>query len=66
MNTSNSINVWNDLLDVQVTAERLSENLEAYKEILQEIRKLRNLDLTDVHPCIIFEPMTPYRQTDKE
>lgn len=52
---------WKDVLDVQVDAERLPRNLRAYRSILAEIEKLRALDLTDVHPSVIFEPTAPYR-----
>ena len=59
------LNVWTDILDVQVNPERLKQNLASYTEILDEIKKLRALDLTDVHPAIIFEPTAPYRNTEK-
>ena len=58
------LDVWTDILDVQVNPERLKKNLASYTEILDEIKKLRTLDLTDVHPAIIFEPTAPYRGTD--
>jgi hypothetical protein len=51
-----------DLLGVQFTPERLGENLAAFHDILREIEKLRKLDLTDVHPAVIFEPTAPYRR----
>jgi hypothetical protein len=41
---------------------RLAENLDAYRAILVEIQKLRSLDLTDVHPAIVYDPQIPYRQ----
>jgi len=53
---------FKDILGVEHTPERLAENLESYRGILEEIRKLRELDLTEVHPAIIFEPTAPYRQ----
>jgi putative NADH-flavin reductase len=59
------LDVWTDILDVQVSPERLKQNLASYTEILDEIKKLRALDLTDVHPAIIFEPTAPYRNTEK-
>lgn len=59
------LDVWTDILDVQVNPERLKKNLASYTEILEEIKKLRALDLTDVHPAIIFEPTAPYRNTEK-
>lgn len=59
------LDVWTDILDVQVNPERLTKNLASYTEILEEIKKLRALDLTDVHPAIIFEPTAPYRKLKK-
>jgi len=63
MTTPKAPDVWLDIIDVQVSSERLSENLDSYAEILSEIRKLRDLDLTDVHPAVIFEPTAPYRKS---
>ncbi len=59
------LDVWTDILDVQVNPERLKQNLASYTEILEEIKKLRALDLTNVHPAIIFEPTAPYRNLKK-
>jgi hypothetical protein len=50
-----------DLSGLGLPPERLKEVLAAYGYILAEIRKLRSLDLTDVHPAIVFEPTAPYR-----
>ena len=61
MDPNQPLDPWQDILDVQVDEERLSHNLRAYRTILHEIRKLRDLDLTDVHPAVIFEPTIPYR-----
>jgi hypothetical protein len=41
--------------------ERLGENLAAYRVILEELKKLRSLDLTDIHPAVVFDPTLPYR-----
>jgi len=58
---------------VQGTAQRIDsaatsqqvrdiiENLAAYRGILDEIVKLRMLDLTDIHPAVVFDPTLPYR-----
>lgn len=43
-------------------SERLQQVYGAYAPILQEIAKLRSLDLTDVHPAVVFEPTAPYRR----
>jgi hypothetical protein len=47
---------------VELDPERRAVVLEAFRDVLAEIRKLRALDLTDVHPCVIFEPSAPYRR----
>jgi putative NADH-flavin reductase len=53
---------FKDLLGVDFTPERLQQNLDSFKPILEEIRKLRALDLADVHPAVIFEPTAAYRR----
>jgi len=52
---------YHDILGLDLPPERLKEGLDAYRDILQHIRKLRELDLTDVHPAIVFVPTWPYR-----
>ena len=53
---------FRDLLGLDLPPERLSEVLAAYRDILDGIRALRSLDLTDVHPAVVFEPTAPYRR----
>jgi hypothetical protein len=43
-------------------AERLREVVAAYESIFEEISRLRELDLHDVHPAVLFEPTAPYRR----
>lgn len=50
-----------DLLGTSLSDERFPEILAAFDDVLAEIRKLRSLDLKDVHPAVIFEPTAPYR-----
>lgn len=57
---------FKDILGVDHTPERLAENLASYADILREIQKLRTLDLTDVHPAVVFEPTAAYRQGEKK
>lgn len=52
---------YKHLLGLDLPPERLQEVLAAYGDILGDIRKLRTLDLTDVHPAVVFEPTAPYR-----
>jgi len=53
---------YKDILGIDLPLERLQHDLAAYRDILEHIRKLRELDLTDVHPGVIFEPTAPYRE----
>ncbi len=53
---------YRDILGVAFTSERLRENVSAFDDIRREIEKLRQLDLTDIHPAILFEPTAPYRR----
>ena len=62
MDRTQPLDPWQDILDVNVDPERLAHNLRAYRTILNEIRKLNDLDLTDVHPGVIFEPTIAYRR----
>jgi len=64
--TDPSLDPFRDILGVALAPERLAENLESYRAILDEIRKLRELDLTEVHPAVIFEPTAPYRQESEQ
>ena len=54
-----------EVLGVDLPPERLAENLAAFARILEEIAKLRELDLTDIHPSIVFDPTAPYRRESR-
>jgi hypothetical protein len=51
-----------DVLGIDLPPERLAGDLAAFARILEEIGKLRELDLTDIHPSIVFDPTAPYRR----
>jgi putative NADH-flavin reductase len=57
-----SLDPFKDILGVDFAPERLERNLAAFRDILAEIQKLRQLDLTDIHPAVIFEPTAAYRR----
>jgi hypothetical protein len=59
------IDPYQELLGLDLPAQRRAEVLAAYRDILAEIRRLRELDLTDVHPAVLFEPTSPYRHGGK-
>lgn len=41
--------------------ERLNQLLAACAPILDEIARLREFDLADVHPAVVFDPAIAYR-----
>ena len=50
-----------EIIGLDVPDARLEEDLAAFADIAAAIRKLRALDLTEVHPVVIYDPMLPYR-----
>ena len=54
---------FHDILAARVEKATLQHNLEAFRDVLAEIEKLRRLDLTDVHPAVVFDPASPYDKT---
>jgi hypothetical protein len=52
------------LLGIGPERERLEANLAAFLPIFEELLKLRSLDLSEVHPAIVFDPFLPYRKAD--
>ncbi len=51
-----------ELLGVPFTDERMEELIKAYGPVLAEIRKLRALDLSEIHPAVLFDPTVRYRE----
>jgi hypothetical protein len=60
--TTKTVDPYADILGVDLPASRVKENLEAFESIAAQIRKLRSLDLTEVHPPIVFDATLAYRQ----
>lgn len=50
--------LFKEVLGLDADAERQEAVLAAYQAVLREIEKLRALDLTDVHPAVVFAPAT--------
>jgi hypothetical protein len=50
-----------EMFGIGPEGERLHENLAAYRGILEELKKLRSRDLSDIHPAVVFDPTLPYR-----
>ena len=65
MTTKHSEDPFRHLLGLDLAPDRLEEVLSVYRDILKDIERLRELDLTDVHPAIVFEPTAPYRRGGK-
>jgi hypothetical protein len=56
-----ALEILKQILGADVSDDRLRENIDAYRTILVEIERLRSLDLTEVHPAVVFDPRIPYR-----
>lgn len=50
-----------DIIGLDLPDARLDEEFAAFADIAAAIRKLRALDLTEVHPVVIYDPTLPYR-----
>ena len=50
-----------ELFGVTLDRERLDALIPELDGIFHEINKLRELDLSDEHPVVVFDPMTVYR-----
>jgi hypothetical protein len=48
--------LYRDILGIDLPAERLTEILRLYADILGAVTRLRALDLTEVHPAVLFDP----------
>jgi hypothetical protein len=60
-----AVEPYADILGVDLPASRVKENLAAFETIAAEIRKLRSLDLTEVHPPIVFDATVVYRRPQR-
>jgi hypothetical protein len=49
------------LFGIDQPDDELRALLAAYEDIRHAIEKLRGLDLTEMHPAVVFDPLLPYR-----
>jgi hypothetical protein len=52
-----------EALGIELEKERRAAVLAAFQPVAQEIAKLRGLDLTDVHPAVVFSPLPTSQQS---
>ncbi|MBV9782641.1 MAG: hypothetical protein JO264_02370 [Acidisphaera sp.] len=53
-----------DILGIELPDETMRAMLLAYETMHREIRRLRTLDLTDIHPAVVYDPLLAYRDGD--
>jgi len=51
-----------EVLGIELEKERRSAVFVAFQPIAHEIAKLRSLDLTDVHPAVVFSAVPTSQQ----
>ena len=56
MSDSQELATLREITGLDLDDRRLREVLVAYGAVRREIAKLRELDLTEVHPAIVFDP----------
>jgi hypothetical protein len=59
----NELDMLVEALGIQLEKERRSTVLTAFQPVAQEIARLRSLDLTDVHPAVVFA-LAPMNRQD--
>ncbi len=47
---------WTDFIGLDLPEAERAALLAQYRAIAAEIAKLRALDLTDIHPAVLFDP----------
>ena len=60
---ANLENLCVELFGVELERDRLETLVVELQGILFEIKKLRELDLTDEHPVVVFDPEAVYRSS---
>jgi hypothetical protein len=61
--TMDELEMLVEALGFELERERRAAVLAAFQPIAQEIAKLRSLDLTDVHPAVVFSPLPDNQQS---
>ena len=52
---------FRDILGLDLPPEQREAELAVFRTIAEEIRKLRSLDLTEVHPAVVYDPLLGHR-----
>ena len=55
-----------DILGISLPLDRIEENQQSYKVILEEIKKLRTLDLSNEYPAVVFSLFNPSEEQNDE
>jgi hypothetical protein len=61
---SSTLALLEQLSGASLGNERLRQVVAAYAPILEEIARLRELDLRDLHPAVLYEPTAAYRRKE--
>lgn len=63
--TTPALTLLRRITGTPLEAERLQALLADCSPILEEIARLRTVDLGDLHPAVIYEPSAPYRRANR-
>jgi hypothetical protein len=56
------VSVNSEDLGLPFDTKRIRYLEDKYRPILDQIRKLREIELKDVYPAVFFDPMRPYKE----
>lgn len=59
--TDEGMDPFRDILGLELPPEQYEAELAVFRTIAEEIRKLRSLDLTEVHPAVVYDPLLGHR-----
>ena len=54
-----------NVLKLNVSDDRLAHDLTVFADMLTELETLRELEVTDVHPAVVFNPTGSSKGDDK-
>ena len=57
-----SPDIYRDVLGIDLSSERRAEILRSYTSILDAVKRLRKLDLTETHPAVVFDPTVGWKE----
>lgn len=59
--SDDGMDLFRDILGLDLPPDQRQAELAVFRVIAEEIRKLRSLDLTELHPAVVYDPLLGHR-----